>query len=92
MRKLIVLLLTVISAQSYAASTELLQVVLNSEFAQSISDIHKIEIVGLHRCRNCYDILITGVSSTGPAYVKVTTSQEPYTGPIKVNLLEKGSL
>ena len=76
MKKLLLALVVTWSASTtVAASAVVMKAVLDSDAVSRVVMIEKLEVIQTYRCRNCYDIKVTGSNMQGPAYVVVRTEQ-----------------
>ena len=76
MKKTIALiLLTISSSTTFAASAEVIKAALDSDYAKEVPVINSIEVINTYRCIDCYDIEISGTDMSGQAHVVVRTER-----------------
>ena len=77
------------SATAFSASTSVLTALFQSPIVKSIADIHKVEVVNTYRCRNCYDISVSGTSNNGPSTLLVHIEEKNYTNTFNIQLVNE---
>ena len=85
----IILSAFVFSSTAFSASTNVMTTLLQSPLAQSIRDIHKVEVVNTYRCRNCYDIMVSGVSDTGEKTLLLHIEEKDYSNTFNIQLVNE---
>ena len=80
-------LVTLFASAAFSASPKVLAAVMKSKQIANVTDIMKVEVVGVGRCPLCYEIVVSGTNPTGEAYVKVQTEQVS-TGKLEIRYLE----